>query len=268
MKVHLIFNRSNPRQMAVYDAVRTGMRALGWYNVSERAAELVIVWGASRPVEKRAVPTLVMDFPYWMRKTKKHLREGFYKISLNGIHPTAYLDAGMGEPGRYAATGGEAMMPWRKGGEYILIAGMGPKGSAMYGYKHGEWDAAAIETVKAHCNLPIVYRAKPSDRFPPKMKGVIIDDVDIPISAHFGKAAAIVTHHGNTGVDALQQGIPIFCHDGPATLLANKDLTRIAKPVYCDGREEFFEKLAYWQWSFDEIMQGVPFKHLQKKGLI
>jgi phosphohistidine swiveling domain-containing protein len=268
MKVHLIFNRANIRQMAVYEAVRCGMRALGWQNVSAAAAELIIVWGASRPEEKRSVTTLVMDFPYWMRKTKKHMREGFYKISLNGIHPTKNLDAGMGERGRYAATGGQQIMPWRKGGEYILIAGMGPKGSAMYGYRHGEWDAAAIETVRQCSGLPIVYRAKPSDRYPPKMNGVIIDNVENPISSHFKKAAAIVTHHGNTAVEGLQHGIPVFCHDGPASLLANKDLTRIEKPVYYEGREDFFEKLAYWQWSFDEIMRGVPLRHLQKKGLI
>lgn len=268
MKVHIQFNRFNIRQAIIFDAVRAGVRQLGWQYTSERVADLVIQWGANRPVEKRPIPTLVMDFPYWNRTTKRNAKDGFYKVSLNGIHPTPHLDAGMGEPGRYAATRGPEIKPWRKGGEYILIAGMGPKGSALYGYNHGEWDASAIKAVREHTDLPIVYRAKPSDRKPPQMRGVMVDDVQNPMSSHFGKAAAIVTHHGNAAVEALMHGIPAFCHDGPASLLANKDLTKIAKPVYSEGREDFFEKLAYWQWSYDEVINGVPFKYLEKKGLI
>lgn len=268
MNVHLIFSRSNIRQSILYDAVRAALLTIGWRYTGLHVSDLVIRWGASSVEERSGKPTLVMDFPFWERKTKKEIRNGYYKISLNGVHPTKYLEAGMGEPGRYAATKGPIIKPWRRDGEYILIAGMGPKGSSIYRYLHGQWDRETIETIQRHTDLPVVFRPKPSDKNPPRLPGIIIDDVNQDLSVHFSKAAAIVTHHGNAALEAMMAGVPAFCHDGPATLIANRDFTRISNPVYSDERTAFFEKLAYWQWSYEEIVSGKPFLHLKKKGLI
>lgn len=272
MRVSLGFYIANPRHAILHQAVVEGMASLGWPVVHPIDSELHIMWGVA-PENKRFLdepkPVLVIDLPYWGRTNKNDSKIGYYKIALNGIHPTPHLDKGFGQAGRYHATGGPMIKPWQKGGQYILLAGMGPKGSELYGYQHGWWDAAVIKELQAATDYPIVYRAKPSDRQPPRMpEGVILDDSELPIAGQYSRAHAVVTHHGNSAIEALQHGVPIYCHDGPAKLLATKDISKISYPRYAEGREDLMEKLAWWQWSYNEICQGKPFLHLKERGLI
>lgn len=275
MKVFLSFSQGNLRHHLVYEAVRHAIKRLGWTQTDVIQADLAVCWGLNEAHQRLVShfkqggrPALVIDFPYWNRRGLREIQSASYKISLNGIHPNDYLDAGFGGAGRYAKSGGMLIRPWKKGGNYILLAGMGPKGSKMYGYKHGFWDARAAEIIRQHSDCPIIYRAKPSDKAPPYLEKVRIDDASKPIERLYGAAAAVVTHHGNSGIEALQRGIPVFCNDGPARLLGCDDLRRINDPVFPEGRVAFFEKLAWWQWTFDEICKGAPLAHLKEKGLI
>ena len=61
---------------------------------------------------------------------------------------------------------------------------------------------------------------------------------------------------------AIIQGVPVFT--GPDSLawpVANKDLTTISLPFRPD-RTQWFNDLAYTEWTIEEISEGLPLKHL------
>lgn len=271
MKLCLILERSRPQEQMLADAWGKAVAAMGWQRIPDQRpleADIIICWGVPeqrKPEFKRwreaGKTVLVLDYPYWNRKS-------FVKISLNGLHPTAYLMREIHGAERYLATQGPEILPWRAAGEYILLAGMGPKGCQFYDQRKGEWDEMAITTMRKHSDMQIVYRAKPSDRAPRRFTGVVSDDTHEPIARHFNHAHAVVTHHGNAVVEALAAGVPIFCSDGVGVHMGLTSLSEIMRPVYPDNREQFFWNLAHWQWSPEEIATGLPLCSLRERELI
>lgn len=275
MKIALSFDLKHHRQKEVHNAAMQGIFAAGHELVKKPEADLVIAWGLPHhhaqllaDLSARGANMLVMDFPYWNRTTRTNLRFGHYKISLNGLHPTPYLARGRGKGNRYHLSGAPAIKPWRKTGDHVLLAAMGPKGASMYGYHHGQWDREAMTQLCLHSPWPVYFRPKPSDTRPEFPQGAQIANPMIPMARQLQSCAALVTHHGNAAIEALIEGVPVFCADGPATTMGLCDLTKIASPAYPDDRAEFLQQLSWWQWSYDEIKEGAPLRHLLQKGLL
>jgi hypothetical protein len=85
------------------------------------------------------------------------------------------------------------------------------------------------------------------------------------IEEDFEGARCILTYNSNSGHDALREGMPIFCHTDAvyanlgSDLLKNKELEkRIKNPPFPteDRWTDYFTRLAYGQWSFDELKTG------------
>lgn len=275
MKIHVGFKPGYGKEGLLINAVKTGIRRIGWRECGMRDCEVAVLWGwrlENRMFFERMraenKPFIIVDYPFFNRPTKAQTKEGYFKFSLGGINPTNYLDRGGQDMDRYFKMGGQPILSWKKRGDYILVAGMGPKGCAMYGQPHGAWDAQAIEIIKASSGRDIIYRPKPSDKNPPIMRGVIVDDIIKSFDELVRDAWAVVTHHGNSTLEGLRMGVPAFGVEGPAITLGLSDLRQIESPIYPSGREDLFAKLAMWQWSYEEICAGRPLLHLKEKGLI
>lgn len=275
MKVWLGFRDKRFREPFLKKATLEGMKALGWERVDHlEECNLAIWWGIppthtilmKRLLDKK-IPVLIIDFPFWGRAPVSDVTAGYYKISLNGVSPHDYLDAGGQDAVRYRKIGGPEIRPWKKGNN-VLIAGMGPKSCAMFGMEHGEWDGNAVRTILQHTQRKVIYRQKPSDKFPIVYPGTVNDTGIRDISHIFDDCHAVVTHHGNSGVEALAHGIPVFSERAITKYMGRTDLTKIETPVYPENREEFFHSICLWQWHYSEIAQGLPFVHLKERGLI
>lgn len=246
---------------------------LGWRHSKLHECDFAIMWGPQpeltlcRNLNK---PVLVCDFPYWNRGNKKRDGKEYYKISLNGQHPTEYLMKEKFNNERYLQTNSPEIMPWKKTGKYILLAGAGIKAQRQYKYSTQEWEKSVVNKIKPLTSLPIIYRPKPQKIDLPKIAGTTHDPGKGDIRNIIRNAYAVVCHHGNPTIDALSMGIPIFMNGkiGAASHLAELNLENINNPLYPDGREQFFYNLAYWQWSVSEIKNGTALRSYLERGLI
>ncbi len=274
MKVHLGFDHLGINHSTQLELWRTALMAIGWEEAPVDKCDLTIMWGPNPEFDEtraRGKPVLMIDFPYWNRGGKARGPHDYYKVSLNGQHPTKYIFTEKHGPMRYKQTCGPEIKPWRKeGGDHILIAGMGIKATEQNGYAMGEWEQRAIAKIKSQTSLPIVYRPKPRQHGINAITGTIFDNGERSIELAIEGAHCVVCHHGNPAVIALALGIPIFmkANIGVATHLASFDLENIMKPVFPDNRQQFFNNLAYWQWSVEEIKSGAVLQSYKNRGLI
>lgn len=276
MKVWLGFRKERFREPYLREACRKAMAGLGWAEVKRpEECELAIWWGipvSHKPVmemlKAKGIPFIIIDFAYWGRSNRHNIRGGYYKVSLNGLHPTDDLFRLGQDADRYRTTGGFKICPWQKGGESILVAGMGPKAASVFDIRHGEWDGAAVETLQRHTQRSIIYRQKPSDKYPIIFPGTENDAAKRPIAEVFRRCFAVVTHHGNSTVEALAAGIPGYTRHSVTREMGHTDLSLIESPFYPENREEFFYSLANWQWHFEEIAEGLPFRLMRQRGLL
>jgi hypothetical protein len=273
LNVWLGFRNKGSREPALRHALRRALMELGWTETSIEDCDLAVWWGM--PPEHRSwlkklngKPYIVLEFPYWGRGNKHSYRNSMYKVSFNGLHPNDCFWQGDDET-RAKRTGAPSLLSWRKSGDRILIAGMGVKGCDIYGYDYGSWDVMAATEMNKHTKRTIVYRPKPSYKIIPDFNvSVNFEQRQCCITSLMRNVHMVVTHHGNSAVDALVMGIPVLTNDGVGKLMGISDFSQIENPVFPENRKEFFNQLAWWQWSYAEIERGLPFKWLMSKGLI
>ncbi len=271
MRVHLAFNYAGLNHSYQKKLWEEAVRSMGWESSIVYNADLTVMWGPNPPFNQtraRKKPVLMIDFPYWNRRKDKNGEE-FYKVSLNGQHPTPYIMTENHNSDRFFATGGTEPLPWKTGGDYILLAGMGPKAAHQFGYEQGQWERKIANIIKKQTDLPILYRPKPN-RGGSSLVGTIYDNGQKSIAEVVSRAACVVCHHGNPTIDALWAGVPIFmnAHIGAASHLASFDFENINKPFKPDNRQQFFNNIAHWQFSVDEIKSGAVFKSFRDRGFI
>ncbi len=272
MKVHLAFDFNGINHEYHLPLWRKAVRNLGWEQVPLEEADVTIMWGPNPPFDvtrARGKPVLMVDFPYWNRGGK--LRDGreFYKVSLNGQHPTQYIMEEKHSGSRYRTTAGPKIQPWREGGKTIMLAGMGMKAAKQNGYAVGAWERKVVAKLKKQTNMPIVFRPKPKQNVG-KIPGTLHDLATDSIEFVLSDTALLCCHHGNPTVIALAMGIPIIMNGpiGVASHFASFDFSDITKVRRPEGREQFFHNLAHWQWSVKEIESGEALLSYRDRRLI
>jgi hypothetical protein len=213
---------------------------------------------------------VVADLAYFGRSKTAPPPAKYYKISVNDNHPTAFFQNIKHPPDRFKIFKLK-VRPMRKNGDYILLAGIGPKSSVLYGIQHQSWDQWAIDELRKYTKIPIYYRAKPNhaDKFK-KLPGSEWTDPTTPLESLLKHAWAVVTRHSNVTVDGIVQGVPCFAINGVATKIGLTDLSKIKHPYYPSHEEQlqFCYDLAYTQWTLAEMADGQMWKHLKSEKLI
>lgn len=261
------------------EAMRSGIQATGdatdtieESTFREVEHDVCVFYGYTKSIQRiveayRAAgkPFVYIDLGYWGRVKNN----GHHKVVVNGRHPTAYFQKRRHDDKR-AKTFGIALAPWRKSGKHILLAGMGAKASVIAeNMKFESFERGAIETLRQHTQRPIVYRPKPSCKESGSINGTIYSPPDQPLTGVLNADChAVVTHHSNVAVEAIVAGIPAFCMQGVAAPMSLQDLSLIETPLYPEGREQWINDIAYTQWTWTEMAEGLPWRHLKDEGLI
>jgi hypothetical protein len=76
-----------------------------------------------------------------------------------------------------------------------------------------------------------------------------------------------VTHHSNTAIDALVEGIPVHCEEGAAAAFS-VPLETAANPERLEGREQFIADVSWLNWSVQEMERGESWAHMKERGLV
>jgi len=259
------------------EAFQTGLRMAGLDVRNGPPANVgrdtvVLMWNrygdnhllASR-VEAAGGTVLVAENGYINRgggTPKFDLHEGvepghYYALAIGGHNGSGQWPQG-GED-RLAALDLQ-LKPWREGGDYILVCPSRNFGQPDMLMPSG-WLQQTIARLRKVNRLPIRVREHPGNSRPPR-----------GLDEELQGAAAVVIWASSAGVHALAQGVPVaaYAPHWIAKLAAFDDVTEMmtlyGRPDVMEKLENYrraaFERLAWAQWTVDEIAGGEPFDHL------
>jgi len=149
-----------------------------------------------------------------------------------------------GDTDRFAALN-VTLKPWRTGGDYILVCpnrSFGVPSRMM----PPDWAERRQAQLARSAGCPVRVRVHPGNNAP---KRALADDL--------AGARAVYIWSSSCGVHALAEGIPVIA-DAPYWIAKNA-----ARGERDDNtREAAFHRLAWAQWTCEEIAHGDPFTHL------
>jgi len=141
----------------------------------------------------------------------------------------------------------EAVKPWNKGGQHILLCTQTPDYYKRFGI--ADWVESTMKRLKLYTDRPIILREKGTER---------------SLMADLQGAHCLVCCTSNTAVEALMEGIPVITTgDCAASRMGLADPARVEHPFYPDDRMEWAAALAANQWTLDEIAQGDCWRKIQ-----
>ena len=153
-----------------------------------------------------------------------------------------------GGPERFAALGVE-LRPWRTQGEHILIC---PNRSFGVGEQvmRVDWAERCQNRLRRATGRPVRIRAHPGNDAPRR-----------PISDDLVGAWAVYVWSSTVAAHALAAGIPTFI-EAPHQILRPASATGSPDAPVCPDRLPHLERLAWAQWTCEEISRGEPFRYL------
>lgn len=274
-----IIRSHQPRARIVCDSMAEGIKSCGEaiHYVDEPSytgprGDICVFYGffgrildAYKDYRRLGRHCVYIDLGYWGRVEGGKLY-GYHKVAVNSRHPTAYFQNRPKNSDRFARLR-VPILPYKRTGTHILLAGMGAKGAAFEGFKANEWEEAAVREIRRFTDRPIIYRPKPSWRGALAIAGTLFDTNE-SLEPALEDCHAVVTHHSNVAVDGLVAGIPAFSWHGVANPLSLRDLALIETPLYPEHREQWAWDIAYTQWRPDEMRTGACWRYLKDEGLL
>ena len=155
-----------------------------------------------------------------------------------------------GGPERFAALGVD-LAPWRADGGHVLVCpnrSFGIPGMMM----PPGWPADVCKRLQRLTRREVRLRPHPGNEQPKK-----------PLADDLAGAWAVVIWSSSAGVHALVAGIPVIC-EAPRWICreASWYIDEIDNPPQPD-RLGALQRMAWAQWSIEEIASGEPFRLLQ-----
>jgi len=219
----------------------------------ETEADLIAIWGdfhgterifADRHAFKRL---LHIDNGYIQRGHFK----GYYSVTYNAkqAHRVLWeLPCPSGD--RWRALG-ESIHRWRKSGSKILALGLSRKQCGNLGFEYPSVNRELQRALHTATNMPVAMREKRYDQKDEPLRDVL----------RKGSWHSVAGYHTKGLIEALLEGRPILAlHPCAAQSMGNESLEEVLTPCYPDNREEFFIRLAYHQWTLEEIRQSHPWR--------
>lgn len=226
-----------------------------------RDCEVLILYGWGGADQQRAIKEhsgryVAFDLGYWKRNG---LRDRKWRVSIDGFHCPSLIN-GNADKSRLKLDGISAGTDCRNDG-YILLIGNTPKSLSVI---EPGWTTNALSEIRARFpGKPVIYRPKPSR---PAEPGIMHDGISSgSIDDAIKKASLVVCRHSNVAVDCAINGVPVVCTDGAASSIYPNRLEDFQDQPTREERQKFLERLAWWQWSINEIREGNFWPWLESK---
>lgn len=241
------------------DAFYAGLKASGFHVLPRqlpadgpRPGDVLVIWNrysdkelTADKWERLGGTVLVAENGYCGRDAAGRQ---FYALAIHGHNGSGRWNGG--GPERWGALG-LAIRPWRVAGEHVLVCPnrhFGMKGFAM----PQNWERETVAQLRRFTKRPVRVRPHPNGGTPER-----------PLAADLENCWAVVIWASSCGVHALLAGVPVIA-TAPWWILkpaASMRLDEVEAPAM-PPRQEHFERLAWAQWSIEEITSGAPFRHL------
>lgn len=195
------------------------------------------------------------SIPKWDVHPQGPANGDYYALALGGHNGNGDWSSGGAQ--RWLALG-VSLKPLRSEGKRILVCPNRPFGvNAM---PH-DWPVEVIVWLRESTQMEITVRPHPGNACPAR-----------PLHADLKDCYAMVIWSSGAGVHALVAGIPVICC-APAWIAKRaaqsswRDLEVTTDPEQWDRlRAQAFERMAWAQWTAEEIASGKPFDHLLRRA--
>lgn len=202
---------------------------------------------------EQGVPAIVIDLGYIYRPD-------YFQLGWQGINR---LPAGPFDSARALSMFDDIPQTAKHGGSYVLVCGQ-KQGDRQHNLPDVRaWAKHTIAALKKVSSEPIKFRPHPLYRFHLDKTGVAFSDPKTE-SLHDALIGArcLVTHNSTSAIEALLFGVPVFCSSSAMYAeFCNTSLEAFDSPCFHDPTS-FFNRLAYGQWTLDEIADGKALQFL------
>lgn len=260
MRVAIIRNNHQAKCGTVcVDAVYHGLREIG---VDARFgnpenADVVVCWGwrRARPWWAQKKHCLVVEHGYFGNRNQ------WLSLGWNGLNGYAFFNNSTVPDDRWLKLWADKVRPWRHSGEYILLCGQVPGDMSLQGRDIMSFYPYMIRRMEKEYRLPVVWRPHPvavqkgkETRIPGYKSSAKSLEEDL------ANAALVACWNSNAAVDAVINGIPAMVMDKGAMAweVAARDFSQIIRP----DLNEWGRKMAYTQWTIEEIKSGEALRHI------
>lgn len=210
-------------------------------------SDIPVVWGVLRESDRilaqakaQSLYFFYIDHAYFNRGHGKA-----YRITRNGYEAGPIRDCPRDRLTRLRPH----IAPWRKSGRSIIVCP--PTEYFMHTHCCLDWLETTLKKLRSVTDRPIIIREKPKP-----------GEEVVPLSQALETAHAVVTHSSNVAIEAACLGTPVFVAPASAAApIGRTDVAEIEEPNYPD-REPWLAHLAYNQFSFDEIRDGIAWRTL------
>lgn len=259
MQVAVIVSPRAPHQIAHQAAMADGLRSIGIEPVMSLGGapkkKHVAVWGwrQGKILRQRGHEVLVMERGYLGDRFK------WTSLGWNGLNGHATFPEAPDDCSRFDAH--FSMKPWKQGGDYVLILGQVPGDASLQGRDlmplYTEW---AKEAAQAY-GLPVHFRMHPKAAekgYRQKPAGTV--ESTGTLDEALAGARTAICFNSNSAVDAVLAGVPTVTMDrgSMAWEVTGHQIGSLMKP----DRRAWASRLAWRQWSLDEIASGEALRSL------
>lgn len=190
-------------------------------------------------------------------------RFSYSSLGWNGLNGYASFPEFPSDSGSRFKQLGLQVSPWKKGGQYALLLGQVPHDMSLKGLDIGAHYMAWADTARRKYGIPIAYRPHPEA----VRRGVghAIPNADRMIGGTLDEAlvnaAFCITYNSNSAVESILSGTPVIALDR-GSMVYDLCAHTIGDELIYPPREEFLYRLAWTQWTQDEIENGAPLRPL------
>ena len=230
-----------------------------------RMANYRPIWNAYRTKNK---PIVVLEVGGIKRNET-------FKVGINGVNREADFANENVDSERWKKFNIE-LKPWAQAGEEIIICGQHHNSHQWRNNpKMYKWFEQQITEIRKYSDRPIVVRPHPRDHInidTTKFKNVKViapiknqNTDDTNFNEILKNAWAVVNHSSNPAMQSVFNGVPVFVSEASLSYdVGNSTLANINNPSR-PGRWSWANKLAYTEWTTEEIKQGLPWRRIKKR---
>jgi len=259
--VNVVVNPRAPHQVRAGEAIAEGIRSYGApARITEHPAgdKTVVCWGWRKGKAYRQMghDVLVMEHGYIGD------RHEWTSLGWNGLNNRARF-AGPGDGIRFHALFHHLLEPWRNAGRYVLLIGQVPGDMSLGGRDLTRWYEITAQNASRHYGLPVVFRPHPVAV--ERGQGQAIQGANLctrTLQDSLADAAVVITWNSNTAVESVLAGIPTLTFDegSMAWTITGHEIGDERTP----DREQWANRVAWCQWSEDEMRNGSAFEHVMR----
>ena len=265
--ISIVYSLNSEHQKQHAMAVKKGFAKLGidaklCNSHHQVTTENVVIWGwrGSEHHTRYHRNIIVLERGYIGDRFK------YTSIATNGLNGFGTFHTICDIPDRFNTLFGDLYKDWNSEGDYILLMGQTPGDMSLRGIDLTNWYFNKAKEFSDKLGLPVYFRQHPNLT----KKGIVTNvpgtqNLDLDLDSAISGAKIVVTFNSNSGIDALLAGKPTYIEDqgSLAYSVANNNIENISfdEPL---NRKDFFNKLAWTQYSIKEIETGFPLTGVNK----